>query len=126
MRASRYFGAPQQRTLGTNLDKLQITIELKSTDKGLYLIQIYTLSSGRYNERPTTKAEYFDKKILALPCRVASMVRITGLEPAQPCDHKNLNLTRLPIPPHPHISNIYNIKTFFLRQHFLLVRGTWR
>lgn len=62
MRASRYFGAPQQRTLGTNLDKLQITIELKSTDKGLYLIQIYTLSSGRYNERPTTKAEYFDKK----------------------------------------------------------------
>ena len=74
MRESRYFGAPQQRTLGTNLDKLQITIELKSTDKGLYLIQIYTLSSGRYNERPTTKAEYFDKKILALPCRVASMV----------------------------------------------------
>ena len=31
------------------------------------------------------------------------MVRVTGLEPAQPCDHKNLNLTRLPIPPHPHI-----------------------
>ncbi len=31
------------------------------------------------------------------------LVRVTGLEPAQPCDHKNLNLTRLPIPPHPHI-----------------------
>ena len=30
------------------------------------------------------------------------LVRVTGLEPAQPCDHKNLNLTRLPIPPHPH------------------------
>ena len=31
------------------------------------------------------------------------LVRVTGLEPAQPCDHKNLNLTRLPIPPRPHI-----------------------
>ena len=31
------------------------------------------------------------------------LVRVTGLEPAQPCDHKNLNLTRLPIPPHPHM-----------------------
>ena len=30
-------------------------------------------------------------------------MRVTGLEPAQPCDHKNLNLTRLPIPPYPHI-----------------------
>lgn len=29
-------------------------------------------------------------------------MRATGLEPAQPCDHKNLNLTRLPIPPCPH------------------------
>jgi len=27
------------------------------------------------------------------------MVRLTGLEPAQPNDYKNLNLTRLPIPP---------------------------
>jgi hypothetical protein len=33
------------------------------------------------------------------------LVRVTGLEPAQPCDHKNLNLTRLPIPPYPHINN---------------------
>ena len=31
------------------------------------------------------------------------LVRVTGLEPAQPCDHKNLNLTRLPVPPHPHM-----------------------
>ena len=31
-----------------------------------------------------------------------ALVRTTGLEPAQPCDHKNLNLTRLPIPPCPH------------------------
>ena len=29
------------------------------------------------------------------------LVRMTGLEPARPFDHKNLNLTRLPIPPHP-------------------------
>ena len=34
---------------------------------------------------------------------VNALVRVTGLEPAQSCDHKNLNLTRLPIPPHPHI-----------------------
>ena len=33
------------------------------------------------------------------------MVRTTGLEPAQPFDHKNLNLTRLPIPPCPHDSD---------------------
>ena len=46
---------------------------------------------------------------------------MTGLEPAQPCDHKNLNLTRLPIPPHPHMlfDNIYNIKTFGCRQPLL-------
>ena len=37
--------------------------------------------------------------LLRVPC----LVRATGLEPAQPCDHKNLNLTRLPIPPRPHI-----------------------
>ena len=32
------------------------------------------------------------------------MVRVTGLEPAHRCRHKNLNLTRLPIPPHPHVN----------------------
>ena len=31
------------------------------------------------------------------------LVRVKGLEPSQPCDHKNLNLTRLPIPPNPHM-----------------------
>ena len=31
------------------------------------------------------------------------LVRVTGLEPAHRNLHKNLNLTRLPIPPHPHI-----------------------
>ncbi len=30
-----------------------------------------------------------------------NMVRVTGLEPAHSCEHKNLNLTRLPIPPYP-------------------------
>ena len=34
---------------------------------------------------------------------------MTGLEPAQPCDYKNLNLTRLPIPPHPHVVLVYPI-----------------
>ena len=31
------------------------------------------------------------------------LVRVTGLEPACPYEHKNLNLTCLPIPPYPHI-----------------------
>ena len=31
------------------------------------------------------------------------LVRMTGLEPARR-KHQNLNLARLPIPPHPHIS----------------------
>ena len=36
------------------------------------------------------------------PFGLPFLVRTTGLEPAQPCGHKNLNLTRLPIPPCPH------------------------
>jgi hypothetical protein len=31
------------------------------------------------------------------------VVRMRGLEPPQPCGYQNLNLARLPIPPHPHI-----------------------
>jgi hypothetical protein len=30
-------------------------------------------------------------------------VRETGLEPARPFDHKNLNLARLPVPPFSHV-----------------------
>ena len=51
-------------------------------------VQVYT--------RPKSKEEIFRSPLL---------VRVKGLEPSQPCDHKNLNLTRLPIPPHPHIKN---------------------
>ena len=51
------------------------------------------------------------------------LVRVKGLEPSQPCGHKNLNLTRLPIPPNPH-SECLNIithppsfvKCFFLKK----------
>ena len=32
-----------------------------------------------------------------------NLLRMTGLEPARR-KHQNLNLARLPIPPHPHIS----------------------
>ena len=50
------------------------------------------------------------KIIRTSTCRLGSycscMVRMTGLEPAQPCDHKILNLARLPIPPHPHGTRI--------------------
>lgn len=30
------------------------------------------------------------------------MVRITGVEPAPPCEDQHLKLARLPIPPYPH------------------------
>ena len=42
---------------------------------------------------------------LAQKASFPKVVRTTGLEPAQPFDHKNLNLTRLPIPPCPHESD---------------------
>ena len=35
--------------------------------------------------------------------REINLLRMTGLEPARR-KHQNLNLARLPIPPHPHIS----------------------
>ena len=41
------------------------------------------------------------------------LVRATGLEPAQPCDHKNLNLTRLPIPPRPHIGSPFGERCYY-------------
>ena len=53
---------------------------------------------------PAVNASEKAKEKAELGTRIASrlsLVRVTGLEPAQPCDHKNLNLTRLPIPPHP-------------------------
>ena len=31
-------------------------------------------------------------------------LRVKGLEPSRSCPHKNLNLARLPIPPHPRVS----------------------
>ena len=30
------------------------------------------------------------------------VVRVAGVEPVRNCFHKNLNLTRLPVPPYPH------------------------
>lgn len=32
-----------------------------------------------------------------------TMVRVRGLEPPRGCPHTDLNRTRLPIPPHPHV-----------------------
>ncbi len=34
------------------------------------------------------------------------LVRATGIEPACPCEHKNLNLARLPVPPRPLIRSL--------------------
>ena len=32
-----------------------------------------------------------------------TLLRVKGLEPSRSCPHKNLNLARLPIPPHPRV-----------------------
>ena len=45
--------------------------------------------------------EAYKRKNVSVLWWTLTLVRATGLEPAQPCDHKNLNLTRLPIPPRP-------------------------
>ena len=43
------------------------------------------------------------------------MVRVTGIEPALPFENMNLNHTRLPVPPYPHIkfssSEFYTART---------------
>ena len=50
---------------------------------------------GSSRPRNNKKASSFDE--------VFCLVRVKGLEPSQSCPHKNLNLTRLPIPPNPHM-----------------------
>ncbi len=45
-------------------------------------------------------------------------MRVTGVEPAQPCGYKNLNLTRLPIPPYPHYYT--NIPIYFAFVKFFM------
>ena len=52
-------------------------------------------------------------KITDRRCLSVIFMRATGLEPAQPCDHKNLNLTRLPIPPRPRINYEVGVAEFF-------------
>ena len=39
---------------------------------------------------------------------VSIFMRVKGLEPSRSCPHKNLNLARLPIPPHPHCGVLSN------------------
>ena len=50
------------------------------------------------------------------PLRTFRLVRVTGIEPALPFENMNLNHTRLPVPPYPHIkfssSDFYTARTF--------------
>ena len=67
--------------------------------------------------------------VLYAPFACVLMVRATGLEPAQPCDHKNLNLTRLPIPPCPLkllpiISLLQVLVKLILQLFFRMLRAT--
>ena len=59
------------------------------------------------------------KKYAHVCGRISFVVRMTGLEPAQPCDHKILNLARLPIPPHPHGSCYSIITSAYLSRFFV-------
>lgn len=53
------------------------------------------------------------------------MVRMKGLEPSHPCEYQNLNLARLPIPPHPHICHISATKGLHCRfNSFNILRMT--
>ena len=48
-----------------------------------------------------------------IPC---FLVRVKGLEPSRSCPHKNLNLTRLPIPPHPHMIITHCCEIIFINR----------
>ncbi len=48
------------------------------------------------------------------------LVRITRFELAQPFGHKNLNLTRLPIPPYPLNMEKYFVVTILSKYDFLV------
>lgn len=55
---------------------------------------------------PRTGSRAIDKKrdqALDLVSLMFQMVRVKGLEPSWGCPHTDLNRTRLPIPPHPHL-----------------------
>ena len=58
------------------------------------------------------------------------MVRVTGLEPAQPSDQENLNLSRLPIPPYPHIkfltSKFYTARAAEAELNFFQIKSYFR
>src|ERR1022692_15962 len=53
-----------------------------------------------------------------------------GLEPSLPCENYNLNLARLPIPPHPHICTtgrkLYLFKPRTRSQPWAATRCAWR
>jgi hypothetical protein len=53
---------------------------------------------------------------------VDNLVRQRGLEPPHPYGHKNLNLTRLPIPPLPPF-NLLSFSANYLASEFLLQQG---
>ena len=67
-----------------------------------WLVLLYQI-----NARKTVTLSLFRKKFRRKQeksCRLNLQLsmRVKGLEPSRSCPHKNLNLARLPIPPHPH------------------------
>ncbi len=88
-------------------DKMKVIFNLKGGQKNELLLNLifpdYPDGNGGESEN-SAKEKETEKSVSLSGCSYTPvMVRITGLEPAQPYDHKNLNLTRLPIPPYPHV-----------------------
>ncbi len=46
------------------------------------------------------------------------MVRVKGLEPSWGYPHTDLNRTRLPIPPHPHVPYDYGEERYYRSRRF--------
>ena len=44
-----------------------------------------------------------------------TLLRVKGLEPSRSCPHKNLNLARLPIPPHPRVGRSFE-RCYYTRE----------
>lgn len=67
----------------------------------------YNLSRNGINTSAVSKRIFFIQRKTEQSLLCSDVVRVAGLEPVQSCLHKNLNLARLPVSPHPHIFRFY-------------------
>ena len=93
---------PEEKTVDNCF--FEVVTEIKKNEARLCRERILTVfQEGRTVLRRKTGLSPDPHKRKSRFFRTCLLVRVKGLEPSQPCDHKNLNLTRLPIPPNPHM-----------------------